>query len=91
MTETEAPATTATASRGRPRPQTTIDRDNAVLTALQEAGAAGVTREVLAQKFPDMKPSHVYLSLFRLRRDGVAQRAQAGGSHVWSAVAPQNA
>lgn len=85
----EQPAPTqGTGRRGRPRPQATIERDARVLEMLKTHGAAGATRTTLvADLNHEVKPSHVYLSLFRLRRGGQVTRNQAGGSHTWTPVA----
>lgn len=84
-TETAAPKT----GRGRPRPENTVQRDEAVLAKLREAGAEGMTRDQLAEKLA-VQSSHAYLSLFRLHRDGLVRRSAGGAvgtSHRWFAVA----
>lgn len=78
---TEPDGAVATARRGRPRPEETKQRDEQVLSALTEP----LTRASLATKI-DMAPNDVYLSLWRLRRDGKVQRTRDGGSHLWSRV-----
>ncbi len=70
-------------TRGRPRPDEVVQRDAAVLAALQAAGDAGLTRPKLAEA-TSLPGNQVYLSLYRLKRDGKADRA--GGS--WKALAP---
>lgn len=76
MTE-EAAAPTQT--RGRPRPDETVARDERVFAHIQSAGAQ--TRAQIATAL-EMEGNQVYLSLYRLHRDGKIQRS--GGS--WSAV-----
>ncbi len=68
--ETPAPAS----GRGRPRPQSTIDRDAKVLELIKTSGE-GFTRAEIAEKL-DLPGNEVYLSLYRLSRDG--QIAKAG-------------
>lgn len=63
--------------RGRPRPQDVVERDEAVMTAVK-ASAEGSTKEELAES-TGLEPSAVYLSLFRLRKDGRIERAEANG------------
>jgi len=65
--------------RGRPRPQDVITRDEAVLNVLVKSRAP-MTREQLATEL-GAQPSHVYLSLYRLRRDGHVVRDQ---HHHWA-------
>lgn len=73
--------TEGTTRRGRPRPQDTIERDKQVYAKLLEGPA---TREQLAESL-GAPPTHVYLSLYRLRRDGRAQRLE-DQRFVWQAV-----
>lgn len=82
MTEA-TPAETPTDGRGRPRPAETIARDEQVLAALTAAGAEGLTRPNLAAA-TELPGNQVYLSLYRLKRDGKAVRD--GGA--WKAVQP---
>lgn len=91
----EAPATQNTdenpqagTGRGRPRPQATIERDNRVIAWLREqkdeAGAfVGKTRDEIAKAL-DIKGNEVYLSIFRLNRDGKVQKG-VGSAHAWAA------
>ena len=69
--------------RGRPRPEETIRRDQAVLAALREHGPQ--TRNALADRLAEGK-SKVWLSLDRLRRDGLVRLCgPAGGPDaVWT-------
>lgn len=81
ITVTEAP--TETARRGRPRPQETQDRDEKVLAAIHEP----TTREALVAA-TGFDSKLVYLSLYRLRRDGLVERRRENGVHVWAQTAP---
>ncbi len=85
---TETTEANVGAHRGRPRPQNTIERDEQVYKALHAHGQPA-TRSQLVEKL-NMKSSHVYLSLIRLRRDGYVRRVAAGtenaGSHTWEAL-----
>jgi len=83
VTADEAAAATAP-RRGRPRPQETIQRDEQVLQAL---GAEGKTREDLVTT-TGLTANQVYLSLWRLRKNGQAERSRDNGKHVWKATAP---
>lgn len=65
--------TTTTPKRGRPRPQEVIDRDEDVYDAIEEDGS---TCEEIADAI-GVEPNLVYLSLFRLRRDGWVERARS--------------
>jgi hypothetical protein len=79
---TEAPVTEATETRkGRPRPSDTIERDQRVFDTLTEP----LTREGLSERLA-MEPKLVYLSLWRLRRDGRVVRDRRDGTHVWTRV-----
>lgn len=84
MTEPTGEATateTTTARRGRPRPEDTIARDQQVLEALAEPKS----REDLVAA-TGLTANQVYLSLWRLRKEGKAQRDRQGAKHVWSKV-----
>lgn len=63
MTEPEAPAE----KRGRPRPEATIERDKKVLEHLRTTGPQD--RAAIAAGL-EMEGKEVYLSLYRLNRDG---------------------
>jgi len=66
---------------GRPRPQATIDQDAKVLEYLSanvEDVVAGKTKEEIATAL-DLAPNKVYLSLWRLKRDGKVYKTNAGG------------
>jgi hypothetical protein len=86
MTE-ETAATEAPASRrGRPRPQATIDRDARVLEHMR-AVDGGLTKAQLADA-TGLTGNEVYLSLYRLKRDGHVERVRGEDQrHVWRVVA----
>lgn len=73
----------ASRPRGRPRPQETIDRDARVLASLRQDGPQ--TRNALADRLAEPK-SKIWLSLDRLRRDGLVRLCgPAGGPDaVWT-------
>lgn len=74
--------------RGRPRPAETVQRDQAVLELLRHDGAQ--TRNQIAEKLGAEKVK-VYLSLDRLRREGLVRTctSAAPGSTVWTAEVNQ--
>lgn len=86
---TEATEATETTRRGRPRPQATLDRDAQVLGAIQSTEGP-VTRDKLVEA-TGMPANQVYLSLYRLRRDGAIVRGREGGAHTWSVVTDEAA
>lgn len=71
-------------TRGRPRPQETIDRDEAVLTALKASGP--LSRNQIAEALGEEKVK-VWLSLDRLRRDRRVRTCAhtSGPGLLWSA------
>lgn len=72
-----------TPRRGRPRSQETINRDDAVLNALRNGP---LTKEQLVQQL-GLKDTHVYLSLWRLRRDGKVEKvSDPDARHLWRAT-----
>lgn len=84
---TEAAVEEAVAApKGRPRPNDTIERDELVFNTLVEP----MSRETLALKLTEagtpMEPKLIYLSLYRLRRDGRIEGKRADGAHKWSRV-----
>jgi DNA (cytosine-5)-methyltransferase 1 len=85
MTEPAETAST-TQGRGRPRPEETKARDAKALEIVSAAGTAGVTKEALAAALGVEKPGIAYLSLYRLRKDGlvVKSRSENGGKFVWT-------
>lgn len=84
--DTVPPPATAPRRRGRPRSPETIQRDEQVLKLLTAGGPQ--TRERLVEQLDGMKPSLVYLALWRLRREGRVERAVDGGErHVWRVLA----
>lgn len=77
-------ATDAPTRRGRPRSQETIQRDETVLKTL---GEGPKTKEQLVQEL-GVKDTHVYLSLWRLRRDGKVEKVSDPDTrHLWRVVA----
>jgi predicted Rossmann fold nucleotide-binding protein DprA/Smf involved in DNA uptake len=84
MEFSDDPARETPTRRGRPRAQETIQRDEVVLKAL---GAGPRTKEQLTQEL-GLKDTHVYLSLWRLRRDGHVERfSDADQRHLWRVTA----
>jgi transposase len=76
-------------ARGRPRPAETIERDRRIRELLQE-NPDGLTRNEIAERM-GLNKSRTYLSLDRLRRDGLAQKISPEGSNadkdtLWVAV-----
>lgn len=69
--------------RGRPRPQETIDRDRRVLASLRAQGPQ--TRNQLADRLGEGR-SRIWLSLDRLRRDGLVKLCgpQGGPDARWT-------
>jgi len=63
--------------RGRPRPQEVMDRDEAVYAAI--AARDGVTSEELSEA-TGFEKNMVYLSVFRLRKEGRVERQTEDGS-----------
>jgi site-specific DNA-cytosine methylase len=68
-------------TRGRPRPTATIERDEQVFAALETAQ----TKDELAVT-TGLEAKQVYLSLWRLARDGRVAKAREAGAHRWSRV-----
>jgi predicted Rossmann fold nucleotide-binding protein DprA/Smf involved in DNA uptake len=69
--------------KGRPRPQETIDRDELVYGALAEPK----TKPGLVEA-TQLTANQVYLSLYRLKRDGRVTRQSGEGlnGHIWAQV-----
>ena len=70
--------------RGRPRPQSTIQRDGEILDILQRSGMP-VGRKPLAEML-GVNQNIIYLSLSRLRRDGLVKTVRQGKHHLWTVV-----
>lgn len=70
--------------RGRPRPEATIERDQKILQLLRDQGPR--TRNAIAEHL-GLKKVPTYLSLDRLRRDGLVRICAngTGPGAVWSA------
>lgn len=67
--------------RGRPRSPETVERDNRVLALLQQGPQ---TKEQLVEALGNLKATHVYLSLWRLTREGRVERtSDVGTRHLW--------
>ena len=66
--------------RGRPRPAETIERDNKIL-ALLKANPEGMARNEIAKEM-GLNKSVTYLSLDRLRRQGLAEKISPEGSQA---------
>jgi len=84
VTEPAAEPTAAAARRGRPRPEHTIAQDEKVFAAL----TGPKTRAQLTTD-TELGPNQVYLSLYRLKRDGRIVRTRQGGDHVWAHVSAE--
>lgn len=71
--------------RGRPRSPETIERDDRVFAQLRDAGPQ--SKEQLVEALGNLKPTHVYLSLWRLAKENRVERASDGATrHVWQVV-----
>ncbi|MFD8226913.1 winged helix-turn-helix transcriptional regulator [Streptomyces massasporeus] len=66
--------------RGRPRPAETIERDRKILDLLK-ANPDGMARNVIAKEM-GLNKSVTYLSLDRLRRQGLAEKISPEGSQA---------
>lgn len=77
----DPPATGESPRRGRPRPSNTVERDERIYEML--TSPMSKTALVTAS---GAKPSEVYLSLWRLTRDGRVERTRLDGKHVWQRV-----
>lgn len=93
MTETaeQTEATAATPeTKGRPRPAEVVERDQKVIAYLREqknedGTFAGKTRTEVAEAL-GMGGNEVYLSFYRLKRDGHITRGGSGASQRWVAA-----
>jgi transposase len=66
--------------RGRPRPAETIERDRKILSLLRD-NPDGLARNDIAEMM-GLNKSVTYLSLDRLRRDGLAKKVSPEGSQA---------
>lgn len=82
-TETTTAETTTKSGSGRPRPQTTLDRDAKVLAYLSQQ-TEGQSKDDIA-KGTELPANEVYLSLWRLKRDGAIHKTSSGGAARWVA------
>lgn len=81
FSDASQPAPDAPRRRGRPRSPQTVERDERVLGALRDGGQ--LTKEQLVEQL-GLSPNMVYLSLWRLRREGrVLREATTSERHVW--------
>lgn len=81
----DRPTHDAPRRRGRPRSPDTIDRDRRVVNVLTSRGAQ--TKDQLVAEI-GLKPSLVYLALWRLKREGRVERTSGGGErYVWRLTA----
>lgn len=86
MDFTEEPAEPAPRRRGRPRSPETIQRDEQVFVQLRDNGPQ--SKEQLVEALGNVKPTHVYLSLWRLAKEKRVERtSEAATRHVWQVVA----
>jgi hypothetical protein len=88
----ETPAEQTQGGRGRPRPDAVVARDQRVLEYLRaqvdETGAyVGKSRDEVAQA-TGLPGNQVYLSFYRLKRDGLITKGGVGGAQKWAALAP---
>jgi uncharacterized membrane protein len=67
-------------ARGRPRPAETIERDATILRLLRE-NPDGLLRNDIAERM-GLNKSRTYLSLDRLRRQGLAEKVSPEGSNA---------
>jgi uncharacterized membrane protein len=77
VAETEAPR------RGRPRPEETIQRDQRALVVIREQGGSTTRNRLQEALGGDVKLSQAYLTLWRLRSQGLVERVREGTEHVW--------
>jgi predicted Rossmann fold nucleotide-binding protein DprA/Smf involved in DNA uptake len=83
MDFSDAPQASEPRRRGRPRSAHTVERDQRVLSALNDGPR---TKEQLVAEL-SLAPQLVYLSLWRLRREGRVSRAATGTErHIWHIV-----
>lgn len=82
-------ATTEAKGTGRPRPQATLDQDARVLAHLT-VQTEGQTKDAIAASL-ELPTNKVYLSLWRLKRDGAVHKTSAGGAARWVAGAAPSA
>jgi predicted HTH transcriptional regulator len=81
-TSTDAAEAKPSNGRGRPRPEATIERDKQVFAYLSENGAK--TRKELVEG-TGIAGNEVYLSLYRLKRDGAIVKNGAS----WAVAGPE--
>lgn len=79
---TETAVAEVGARKGRPRPNDTQQRDYDVYQQLTEP----LSRETLTERLPGVESNLIYLSLYRLRKDGFIEKTRANGAYVWARV-----
>lgn len=86
---TETESTESGGRRGRPRSQEALTRDQQVLDTL--AGGVQLTRNEIAEKV-GFTGGLTYLSLYRLKRDGLVVRVSDGTTRrAWRQTTPEDA
>ena len=82
-TSDEVPADKPVRGRGRPRPAEVKERDERVLVGV--IAQPGSNRQALEDAL-GLTQNEVYMSLFRLRKEGKIEKRREGGKHAWYAV-----
>lgn len=86
--EVQTETSTSGGRRGRPRSQTAMDRDQQVLDTL--ANEVHLTRNEIAEKV-GFTGGLTYLSLYRLKRDGLVTRVADGTTRrAWRQTTPND-
>lgn len=89
-TEPTAENEAASARTGRPRPSEVVERDQRVLDYLlamrnEDGTFQGKSREEVAEAL-GLEGKQVYLSFYRLKRDGKIAKGGAVGAQKWAAL-----
>ncbi len=91
-TETPETGEQAQGSRGRPRPEAVVARDEQVWEYLAQqhdnGQLVGKSREEVAAA-TGLEGKQVYLSFYRLKRDGRIVKGGAAGAQKWTAIVPE--
>lgn len=79
--------------RGRPRPESVVARDEQIWNYLaqqhtEDGQLAAKSREEVATA-TGLEGKQVYLSFYRLKRDGRIVKGGAAGAQKWTAVVPE--
>lgn len=90
--ETTEAAAEGTQRAGRPRPTEVMERDQRVYDYLlamrnEDGTFQGKSREEVAGAL-ELEGKQVYLSFYRLKRDGKIVKGGAAGAQKWTALAP---